>query len=115
VPRELACFKFRPAGRHTIDADALSSKLQRSRLGKADDSELAGSINRRARKAEVACEGGVLTMAGPLGSPQESGDTMAVILQTCSGSGEICGTPGPELIEQLKGSPVQVDKLFQPN
>ena len=73
VPRELACFKFRPAGRHTIDADALSSKLQRSRLGKADDSELAGGINRRARKAEVACEGGVLTMAGPLGSPQESG------------------------------------------
>src|SRR6478672_4356275 len=30
------------------------------------------------------------------------GDTMAAILQTCSGSGEICGTPSPELIEQLK-------------
>jgi hypothetical protein len=36
------------------------------------------------------------------------GDTMAAILQTCSGSGEICGTPSPELIEQLKDSPVQV-------
>jgi hypothetical protein len=32
------------------------------------------------------------------------GDTMAAILQTCSGSGEISGTPSPELIEQLKGS-----------
>ena len=36
------------------------------------------------------------------------GDTMAAILGTCSGSGEIRGTPSPELIEQLKGSPVQV-------
>jgi len=43
------------------------------------------------------------------------GDTMAAILQTCSGSGEICGTPSPELIEQLKDSPVQVHKPFQPN
>ena len=57
VPRELACFKFRPAGRHTIDADALSSKLQRSRLGKADDSELAGSINRRARESRGGLRG----------------------------------------------------------
>ena len=32
------------------------------------------------------------------------GDTMAAILQTCSGPGEICGTPSPELIEQLKDS-----------
>jgi hypothetical protein len=43
------------------------------------------------------------------------GDTMAAILQTCSGSGEICGTPSPELIEQLKGSPVQAYKPFQAN
>ena len=43
------------------------------------------------------------------------GDTMAAILQTCSGSGEICGTPSPELIEQLKDSPVQVYKPFQAN
>ena len=41
------------------------------------------------------------------------GDTMAAIFQTCSGSGEICGTPSPELMEQLKGSPVQVYKLLQ--
>jgi hypothetical protein len=40
---------------------------------------------------------------------------MAAILQTCSGSGEICGTPSPELIEQLKDSPVQVYKPFQAN
>jgi quinol monooxygenase YgiN len=42
------------------------------------------------------------------------GDTMAAILQTCSGSGEICGTPSPELIEQLKDSPVKVYTPFQP-
>jgi quinol monooxygenase YgiN len=41
------------------------------------------------------------------------GDTMAAILQTCSGAGEICGTPSPEVIEQLKDSPVQVYKPFQ--
>jgi hypothetical protein len=43
------------------------------------------------------------------------GDTMAAILQTCSASGEICGTPSPELIEKLKGSPVQVYTPFLPN
>ena len=43
------------------------------------------------------------------------GDTMAAMLQTCSGSGEICGTPSPELLEQLKDSPVQVYKPFQAN
>jgi quinol monooxygenase YgiN len=43
------------------------------------------------------------------------GDTMAAILETCSGSGEICGTPSPELIEQLKGSPVQVYTPFLAN
>ena len=40
------------------------------------------------------------------------GDTMAAILQTCSGSGEICGTPNPELIAQLKDSPGQVYTPF---
>ena len=43
------------------------------------------------------------------------GDTMAAILQTCSASGEICGTPSPELLEQLKGAPVQVYKPFLPD
>jgi quinol monooxygenase YgiN len=43
------------------------------------------------------------------------GGTMAAILQTCSGSGEICGTPSPELIEQLKNSPVQVYTPFLAN
>jgi quinol monooxygenase YgiN len=40
------------------------------------------------------------------------GDTMAEILQTCSGSGAVCGTPSAELVEQLKGSPVQVYTPF---
>ena len=39
------------------------------------------------------------------------GDTMAAILQI----GEICGTPSPELIEQLKDSPVQVYTPFLAN
>ena len=39
------------------------------------------------------------------------GDTMAAILQTCSGSLEICGTPSPELIEQLKDS---LDQVYTP-
>jgi quinol monooxygenase YgiN len=40
------------------------------------------------------------------------GDTGAAIFQTCSGYGEVCGNASPELIEQLKGSPVQVYKPF---
>ena len=43
------------------------------------------------------------------------GDTMAAILQTCSASGEICGTPSPELIARLEGAPVQVYRPFQPD
>jgi quinol monooxygenase YgiN len=43
------------------------------------------------------------------------GDTGAAIFQTCSGSGEVCGTASPELIEQLKGSPVQVYEPFLVN
>ena len=41
------------------------------------------------------------------------GDTIAAILHTCCGSGEICGTPTPELIEHLTDSPFQVYKPFQ--
>jgi len=40
------------------------------------------------------------------------GDTMAAVFETCSGSGEVCGTPSLELIESLKGSPVQVYRPF---
>ena len=47
-----------------------------------------------------------------LGRHKNLGDAMAAILETCSGFGEICRTPSPELIEQLKDSPVQVDKPF---
>jgi quinol monooxygenase YgiN len=35
------------------------------------------------------------------------GDTMAAILKTCSGEGEICGKPSAKLVKQLEGSPVQ--------
>jgi quinol monooxygenase YgiN len=41
------------------------------------------------------------------------GETMTAILQTCDASGEICGTPSPELVEQFKDSPVQIYKPFQ--
>lgn len=40
------------------------------------------------------------------------GDTMTAIFETCSGGGEICGTPSPELIQALKGSPVQIFSPF---
>jgi quinol monooxygenase YgiN len=40
------------------------------------------------------------------------GDTMAAILRTCSASGEICGTPSAELIEELKDDPVLFYKPF---
>jgi quinol monooxygenase YgiN len=48
-----------------------------------------------------------------LGHVENLGDTMAEFFQTCSGSGEVCGTPSPELIERLKDSPVQVYTPFQ--
>ena len=41
------------------------------------------------------------------------GDTMAEFFRTCSGSGEVCGTPSPQLVERLKDSPVQVYTPFQ--
>jgi quinol monooxygenase YgiN len=40
------------------------------------------------------------------------GDTMTAIFQTCTGSGEICGTLSPELSEQLEDSPVQAYAPF---
>jgi len=40
-------------------------------------------------------------------------DTMAAILQTCSASGEICGTPSPELMKALEGSPVRIFSPYQ--
>ncbi len=40
------------------------------------------------------------------------GDTLAALLQTCAGAGAIGGTPSPELLAQLKDSPVQVDTPF---
>jgi quinol monooxygenase YgiN len=41
------------------------------------------------------------------------GDTFAAILETCSGYGEVCGTPSPELKKALEGSPVQIFLPFQ--
>jgi quinol monooxygenase YgiN len=40
------------------------------------------------------------------------GDAMAALFQTCSASGEICGTPSAELVEHLKDSPVQIYRPF---
>ncbi len=42
-------------------------------------------------------------------------ETMAAIFRTCTRFGDVCGTPSPELTEQLKDLPVQVYRPFQPN
>src|SRR5262249_3736943 len=60
-------------GRDTVDTDALSGELQRSRLGEADDSELAGDVNRRAGKADVATDGRVI-YDGTTTGPEHRGD-----------------------------------------
>ena len=39
------------------------------------------------------------------------GGLMDAILQTCTGSGEVCGAATPELAQALEGSPV---RLFRP-
>ena len=41
------------------------------------------------------------------------GETMTAIFQTCTGSGEICGTPSPQLLERLKDAPVQIYAPFR--
>jgi hypothetical protein len=44
-------------GRDTVNADALLGEFQRSRLGEANDGELAGDVNRRTGKANVPADG----------------------------------------------------------
>ena len=39
---------------------------------------------------------------------ENMGDTMTAIFETCTGSGEICGTPNAKLRAKLEGSPVQI-------
>jgi hypothetical protein len=51
----------------------------------------------------------------PLDHHKNLRDTMAAILRICSGSGEVCGTPNPELIEKLKDSPGRVYTPFLAN
>ena len=41
------------------------------------------------------------------------GDTMAALLQTCSISGEILGTPSPELMKALEGVDVRIYSPYQ--
>src|SRR5262245_1549630 len=41
------------------------------------------------------------------------GETMAALFETCSGSGEICGTLSPELMKALKGWPVRNYSPYQ--
>jgi quinol monooxygenase YgiN len=41
------------------------------------------------------------------------GDTMDALLETCSISGEICGTPSPELMKALEGSDVRIYSPYQ--
>jgi len=40
------------------------------------------------------------------------GDLYNQVLETCYGAGEVCGNASPELVEQLKGSPVAIYKPF---
>jgi quinol monooxygenase YgiN len=40
------------------------------------------------------------------------GDTMAAILQTCSASGEICGTPSPKLMSSSRVRPFRSTHRF---
>jgi quinol monooxygenase YgiN len=41
------------------------------------------------------------------------GETAAAIFETCSASGELCGTPSPELMKALEGSPVRIFSPYQ--
>ena len=41
------------------------------------------------------------------------GELYNQILETCSGAGEVCGNPSPELVKMLEGSPVQVYRLLE--
>jgi quinol monooxygenase YgiN len=36
------------------------------------------------------------------------GETAAALFETCSAAGELCGSPSPELIKALEGSPVRI-------
>jgi hypothetical protein len=56
------------AGRDTVDADALLGELQRSRLGEANAANSLATSNRRAGKADVSADGGIIddgTTTGP--------------------------------------------------
>ena len=41
------------------------------------------------------------------------GDLMTAVFQVCSGSGEILGTPSPQLRKALEGSPVRIFTPYQ--
>ena len=41
------------------------------------------------------------------------GETMAARFRTCSGAGEICGTPSPELMKALERSRVRIYSPYQ--
>lgn len=36
------------------------------------------------------------------------GETAAALFQICSATGELCGSPSPELMKALEGSPVRI-------
>jgi len=41
------------------------------------------------------------------------GETMAALFETCSASGEICGTLSPEPMRALEGLPVRIYSPYQ--
>jgi quinol monooxygenase YgiN len=36
------------------------------------------------------------------------GETSAALFETCSAAGELCGSPSPELMKAIEGSPVRI-------
>jgi hypothetical protein len=65
--------------------------------------------------SELQCVARLKIHDGKLDEFKRLAAKCAELVRTNSGSGEICGTPSPELIEQLKDSPVQVYTPFLAN
>src|SRR6266446_740582 len=114
------------AGRDTVDADALLGEFQRSRLGEADDGELAGDVNRRTGKADVPADGGIIdngTTTGPkygrdfvLHRQQHAADVdvadLMVVLDRLLGCEQTELTLGAGVVERDVQSAEGADGLF---
>ena len=77
-----------------------SGTLQYDWFFSDDDSECV--VHERYRDSAALLEHGA-----------DLGDTMAALLHTCSISGEIYGTPSPELMKALEGFDVRIYSPYQ--